>query len=85
MLAHFVQVDADLLGLIGEKPSLAERLFQPDLPEAERQQAVRATLAQHEGSPEHIARTVLYLIDNDFVTGSCLTVDGGRTVYAAGN
>jgi len=34
MLAHFVQVDADLLGRIGEKPSLAERLFQPDLPAA---------------------------------------------------
>lgn len=60
-------------------------LFQPDLPEAEKQQAVAATLLQRPGTPEHIARAVLHLIDNDFVTGSCVTVDGGRTVYAAGN
>jgi pteridine reductase len=25
---------------------------------------------------------VLFLIDNDFVTGVCLPVDGGRTVFA---
>jgi hypothetical protein len=46
MLAHFVQVDADLLDRIGEQPSLAERLFQPDLPAAafdpERMRAVLA-------------------------------------------
>jgi pteridine reductase len=26
---------------------------------------------------------VLFFIDNDFITGACLPVDGGRTVYAA--
>jgi hypothetical protein len=26
----------------------------------------------------------LRLLDNDFITGTCLTVDGGRTVYAGG-
>src|SRR5437868_6492698 len=31
-------------------------LFQPDLPEAEKQQAIRATLVQHAGSPENIAQ-----------------------------
>lgn len=60
-------------------------LFQPDLPQAERRQAVQATLAQREGHPENIAQTVLFLLGNDFITGACLTVDGGRTVYAAGN
>jgi len=34
MLAHFVQVDPDLVDRIREEPSLAERLFQPDLPAA---------------------------------------------------
>ncbi len=53
-----------------------------DLPAAERQQAIAATLVKREGSPANIALAVLYLLDNDFVTGSCLTVDGGRTVYA---
>ena len=60
-------------------------LFQPDLPAAEVQQAVGATLLQRAGTPAHVAQAVLYLIDNDFVTGSCMTVDGGRSVYAAGN
>jgi pteridine reductase len=60
-------------------------LFQPDLPHAEKQQAIHATLTQREGSPVNIAQAVVYLIENDFVTGSSLVVDGGRTVYAGGN
>ncbi len=54
----------------------------PDLPESERKQAIDATLVKREGSPDHIAKTVLFLIDNDFVTGVSLPVDGGRTVFA---
>jgi pteridine reductase len=27
---------------------------------------------------------VLFFIDDDFVTGVCLPVDGGRTVYSPG-
>jgi pteridine reductase len=57
-------------------------LFPPDLPEAERRQAVQATLVKREGRPEEIAQAVLFLIDNNFVTGVCLPVDGGRTIYA---
>ena len=53
-----------------------------DLPAAERKQAIAATLVKREGTPEHIAKAVLFLIDNDFVTGVCLPVDGGRSVYA---
>jgi len=34
MLAQFVQVDSDLFDRVGDEPSLAERLFQPDLPAA---------------------------------------------------
>jgi pteridine reductase len=60
-------------------------LFQPDLPEAEKQQAIGATLAQRSGQPENIVQAVLFFIDNDFTTGACLTVDGGRTIYAGGN
>ncbi|MEO6810856.1 MAG: SDR family oxidoreductase [Isosphaeraceae bacterium] len=54
------------------------------LPEAERLRVIQSTLVQREGRPENIARAVLYLVENDFVTGSCLTVDGGRTIYAGG-
>ncbi len=55
-----------------------------DLPEAERKRAIEATLVQREGSPENVVKAVLYLIDNDFVTGDEITVDGGRSIYARG-
>jgi pteridine reductase len=58
-------------------------LFPPDLPENERREAIASTLVQHEGSPDHIARAVLCLVDNEFITGVNLPVDGGRTIFAA--
>ncbi len=57
-------------------------MLPPDLPEAERQEAIDATLVKREGSPDNVALAVLALVANDFVTGACLPVDGGRTVYA---
>jgi len=53
-----------------------------DLPEEERRSAIDATLVKREGSPENIAQAVLALVENDFITGVCLPVDGGRTIYA---
>lgn len=53
-----------------------------DMPEAVRRQVIDATLVKREGTPQHIAQAVLFLIDNDFVTGVCLPIDGGRTVFA---
>jgi pteridine reductase len=57
-------------------------MLPPDLPAAEREHALRATLVKREGSPANVAQAVLALIENDFVTGASLPVDGGRTVYA---
>jgi pteridine reductase len=57
-------------------------LLPPDLPEDERRQAINATLVKREGRPENVAQAVLFFLDNDFVTGVCLPVDGGRTIYA---
>jgi pteridine reductase len=57
-------------------------MLPPDLPEPERRQAIDATLVKREGKPENIVQAVLFFLDNDFVTGVCLPVDGGRTVYA---
>jgi pteridine reductase len=59
-------------------------MMPPDLPAAERREAIAATLVQREGSPDHVARAVLALLDNDFITGVSLPVDGGRTIYAGG-
>jgi pteridine reductase len=48
---------------------------------AEREAVIAQTLVKREGSPEHVAHAVLFLLENDFVTGVCVPVDGGRTVF----
>jgi NAD(P)-dependent dehydrogenase (short-subunit alcohol dehydrogenase family) len=35
------------------------------------------------GSPEDIARAAVYLVENDFITGEVLTVDGANTCSEA--
>ncbi|QDU61189.1 Glucose 1-dehydrogenase 2 [Planctomycetes bacterium Pan216] len=50
----------------------------------ERAEVIKATLLKREGAPENVAHAVRFLIENDFVTGVCLPVDGGRSIYAAG-
>ena len=51
-----------------------------DLDEAETKGAVAGTLLKRAGRPENVARAVVFLVENDFVTGVCLPVDGGRTI-----
>lgn len=48
----------------------------------EKQAIIAQTLVKREGHPEHIASAVCFLIDNDFVTGVSLPVDGGRSIYS---
>ncbi|WP_254507792.1 SDR family NAD(P)-dependent oxidoreductase [Anatilimnocola floriformis] len=55
-------------------------MLPPDLSAEEREEAVAGTLVKREGSPQHIARAVIHLLENDFITGTCLPVDGGRTI-----
>ena len=57
-------------------------MLPPDLPQAEKDQAIGATLVKREGNPNNIAQAVLSFLDNDFITGVCMPVDGGRTVFA---
>lgn len=57
-------------------------LLPPDLPAAEKQQAIDATLVKREGRPDNISQAVLFLVDNDFITGVCLPVDGGRSIFS---
>src|SRR3984957_17895018 len=57
-------------------------LLPAEMAEEDRRASIDATLVKREGRPENIAQTVLYLVDNDFVTGVCIPVDGGRTVFA---
>jgi len=59
-------------------------MLPPDMPAAERQAVIDATLVKREGRPENIAQAVLHFVENDFLTGVCLPVDGGRSIYAGG-
>jgi pteridine reductase len=57
-------------------------LLPPDMPEAEKRQAIEATLVKREGKPGNVSQAVAFLLENDFVTGTCIPVDGGRTIFA---
>lgn len=54
----------------------------PDLSPEEQQARIDAALVRMEGDPAHVTLAVLALIDNPFLTGVCLPVDGGRTIFA---
>jgi len=54
-----------------------------DLAEHEVQGAVAGTLVKRLGRPENVAQAVLFLVENDYVTGVCLPVDGGHTIAGA--
>ncbi|MBN1909762.1 MAG: SDR family oxidoreductase, partial [Pirellulales bacterium] len=51
-----------------------------DLSAATRTDSIAGTLVKREGTPELVADAVLFLVENDFLTGVCLPVDGGRTI-----
>lgn len=47
--------------------------------------AVRATLLKREGTTEDITKTVVFLSENDYITGQAIFVDGGRNVNVHGH
>ena len=55
-------------------------MLPPDLPPEERDAAIAGTLLKREGTPQHVAEAVLFLLRNDYITGVCLPVDGGRSI-----
>lgn len=55
-------------------------LLPAEMDAAERAAVTAGTLVRREGRPEHVAHAVLFLVENEFVTGVCLPVDGGRTI-----
>ncbi len=53
----------------------------PDISDAEKQETLDLTPLGRKGEPENIAAAVCHLaVDNDFVTGQILAVDGGRSL-----
>jgi pteridine reductase len=55
-------------------------LLPADFSEEEKQNAIKKTLLGRVGSPQDIASAVLFLLDNDFINGTVLVVDGGRSI-----
>ena len=57
-------------------------MFPPDASEKEQERMRQSTLTKAADCPKTVAMAVQFLIDNPFVTGTCLPVDGGRSIYA---
>ncbi|MFM2477496.1 SDR family oxidoreductase [Celerinatantimonas sp. MCCC 1A17872] len=55
-------------------------LFLPEHVEAHRQQVMQQTLLHREGGLEPIWQTLLMILQNQFLTGARIAVDGGRSV-----
>lgn len=53
-----------------------------DMTAEERATIAAQTLVQREGTPQHAVAGVLFLLDNDFITGVCLPIDGGRSIFS---
>jgi NAD(P)-dependent dehydrogenase (short-subunit alcohol dehydrogenase family) len=56
-------------------------LMPPGLSPAENDEVIDATPLRTWGGAAEIAKTVLFLVESDFVTGECIRVDGGRHLY----
>lgn len=55
-------------------------LFPEDYTEEQKNSAVERTLLKRAGSPQDIVNAVVFLIENDYITGEIIHVDGGRHI-----
>ena len=55
-------------------------LAPPDMSDAEKEAVAKTTALGRWGKPEDVAYAVIFLIENDFVNGTVLVVDGGRSL-----
>ncbi len=73
--------------LAAENPKVRVNYISPgpvmlpeDMSEEDKAEAIEETLVKREGSPKAVVEAVIYLINNDFVTGTNLFVDGGKSI-----
>jgi pteridine reductase len=57
-------------------------LLPESMSQAEKLRVINATLVKREGSPHDVAEAVLFLLRQTFITGVCLPVDGGRSIFS---
>ncbi len=53
-------------------------LFPEYYTDEQKNSAIQRTLLKREGDPDDIVKTVVFLIENDYITGELVHVDGGR-------
>ena len=53
-------------------------LFQEDTPQEVQRREIEKTLVKRAGTPEEVAKLVVFVAESDFSTGSVFSVDGGR-------
>jgi pteridine reductase len=70
-LAPKVRVNAVLPGPVALPETVSE---------VDSRRAIAGTLLRRAGRPQNVADAVVALLENDFITGVCLPVDGGRTI-----
>ena len=61
-------------------PGFIETAMTGDMPEKAREAILSATALGRAGAPEDIARAVAFLVENTYITGQVLVVDGGMTM-----
>jgi NAD(P)-dependent dehydrogenase (short-subunit alcohol dehydrogenase family) len=76
ILALELAPDNILVNAIAPGPILAP----PEISEKENKEVLKATPLGRWGGEIEIAKTVVSLIETDFITGECIRVDGGRHV-----
>lgn len=57
-------------------------MFPPELSRQEQQELVASTLVKMADCPQSVAAAVRFFAESPFVTGACLAVDGGRSIFA---
>lgn len=55
-------------------------LLPEDFTDEEKEKAIGKTLLRRAGSPQDVANAVVFLAESDFINGTVLTVDGGRSI-----
>ena len=63
-----------------DTPSLKDRLAKLPDPKAARKQFIERQPLKRFGQSEEIAEGILYLVQAEFCTGTCLSVDGGMAI-----
>jgi len=57
-------------------------MFPPNMTQDEKQASIDSTLLQRANEPESIVQSINFFLSNQFVTGTCLPVDAGRSIWA---